>query len=160
LVHSWLKKKKTIFNCGSVYCEIFKCAVKNNWIQIATNVKCEFENFQVQSWRVLLLLSCFWRITIFITLEHKIIVKWLLSCMTDNVILYLNKKSLKKKVLFFFSVSYEPNDNFRYIVGFRKGNLTRPGLKNYMFHLKKYILGLSSSAWKTISLIFLLIEIE
>jgi hypothetical protein len=39
--------------------------------------------------------------------------------------------------IIFFSVSYEPNDNFQYIMRFRKKNLTRPSLKIYMCPFKK-----------------------
>jgi hypothetical protein len=48
---------------------------------------------------------------------------------------FYNKLNHKKMV--FFSVSYEPNDNFQYIISFRKKNLTRPSLKNYMCPFKK-----------------------
>jgi hypothetical protein len=50
-----------------------------------------------------------------------------------------NNKLNHRIFLIFFSVSYEPNDNFQYIIRFRKKYLTRPSLKNYMCPLKKKV---------------------
>jgi hypothetical protein len=42
-----------------------------------------------------------------------------------------------KIFLIFFSVTYGPNDNFQYIIRFRKKNLTRLSLKKLHVPIKK-----------------------